>query len=133
MILGWLWVTFVADVGVGGCVLPARFRLRFRLRFRRALGGAGLELGKPTQFTVLSKGAGRAALDVEVSGPGKGDAVRDLEVRDNRDGTHTVTYTPVQQVWPYTALYGPYMALHGPKSTPTPSPKIGRASCRERV
>ncbi|XP_058717511.1 filamin-A isoform X1 [Poecile atricapillus] len=61
------------------------------------LSRSGVELGKPTHFTVSTKGAGRAALDVQVSGPGKGEAVRDLQVTDNHDGTHSVTYTPVQQ------------------------------------
>lgn len=58
----------------------------------------GVELGKPTQFTVNTKAGGRAPLEVQVTGPGKGEAVRDLEVKDNHDGTHTVTYTPLQQV-----------------------------------
>ncbi|XP_053908181.1 filamin-A isoform X1 [Cuculus canorus] len=61
------------------------------------LSRTGVELGKPTHFTVNTKAGGRAALDVQVTGSGKGEAVRDLEVIDNHDGTHTVTYTPVQQ------------------------------------
>ncbi|OXB52830.1 UNVERIFIED_CONTAM: hypothetical protein H355_003694, partial [Colinus virginianus] len=66
-----------------------------------------MEVGKPTQFTVQTKGAGRAAVDVEVSGPGKGDAAKDIDVRDNHDGTHTVTYTPLQQVPPHSVTYNP--------------------------
>lgn len=58
----------------------------------------GVELGKPTHFTVNAKAGGRAPLDVQVTGPGKGEAAKDLEVVDNHDGTHTVKYTPVQQV-----------------------------------
>ncbi|XP_010571776.1 PREDICTED: filamin-A-like, partial [Haliaeetus leucocephalus] len=61
------------------------------------LSRSGVELGKPTHFTVNAKAGGRAPLDVQVTGPGKGEAVRDLEVIDNHDGTHTVKYTPLQQ------------------------------------
>ncbi|XP_074991022.1 filamin-A isoform X1 [Calonectris borealis] len=61
------------------------------------LSRSGVELGKPTHFTVNTKAGGRAPLDVQVTGPGKGEAVRDLEVIDNHDGTHTVKYTPLQQ------------------------------------
>ncbi|XP_071657326.1 filamin-A isoform X2 [Patagioenas fasciata] len=61
------------------------------------LSRSGVELGKPTHFTVNAKAGGRAALGVQVSGPAKGDAARDLELIDNHDGTHTVKYTPVQQ------------------------------------
>ncbi|TFJ96769.1 Filamin-C [Platysternon megacephalum] len=57
----------------------------------------GVELGKPTHFTVNAKAGGRAPLDVQFTGPAKGEAVRDSEVIDNHDGTHTVKYTPVQQ------------------------------------
>ena len=58
----------------------------------------GVEVGKPTHFTVNAKAGGRAPLDVQVVGAGKGDAVRDLEVLDHHDGTHTVKYTPLQPV-----------------------------------
>nr|XP_032651019.1 filamin-A-like isoform X2 [Chelonoidis abingdonii] len=61
------------------------------------LNRTGVELGKPTHFTVNAKAGGRAPLDVQFTGPAKGEAVRDLEVIDNHDGTHTVKYTPVQQ------------------------------------
>ncbi|KYO34434.1 hypothetical protein Y1Q_0021009 [Alligator mississippiensis] len=61
------------------------------------LSRTGVELGKPTHFTVNAKAGGRAPLDVQVTGPGKGEAAKDLEVVDNHDGTHTVKYTPVQQ------------------------------------
>ncbi|XP_039366537.1 filamin-A isoform X1 [Mauremys reevesii] len=61
------------------------------------LNRTGVELGKPTHFTVNAKAGGRAPLDVQFTGPAKGEAVRDSEVIDNHDGTHTVKYTPVQQ------------------------------------
>ncbi|KAM9510776.1 LOW QUALITY PROTEIN: filamin-A-like [Guaruba guarouba] len=61
------------------------------------LSRSGVELGKPTHFTVNAKAGGRAPLDVQVTAPGKGDAVKDLELIDNHDGTHTVKYTPLQQ------------------------------------
>uniref|UniRef100_A0A8C3HS50 Filamin A n=1 Tax=Chrysemys picta bellii TaxID=8478 RepID=A0A8C3HS50_CHRPI len=61
------------------------------------LNRTGVELGKPTHFTVNAKAGGRAPLDVQFTGPAKGEVVRDSEVIDNHDGTHTVKYTPVQQ------------------------------------
>lgn len=60
--------------------------------------GAGVESGKPTHFTVFTKGAGKAPLDVQFTGAGKGEPVRDFEIIDNYDYSHTVKYTPVQQV-----------------------------------
>lgn len=57
-----------------------------------------MENGKPTHFTVFTKGAGKAPLDVQFSGPVPGDAVKDFDVIDNCDYSHTVKYTPVQQV-----------------------------------
>uniref|UniRef100_A0A8C4YN13 Filamin B n=1 Tax=Gopherus evgoodei TaxID=1825980 RepID=A0A8C4YN13_9SAUR len=62
------------------------------------LSKTGVENGKPTHFTVFTKGAGKAPLDVQFSGPVPGDAVKDLDVIDNYDYSHTVKYTPVQQV-----------------------------------
>ncbi|XP_044531588.1 filamin-B-like [Gracilinanus agilis] len=61
------------------------------------LSKAGLENGKPTHFTVFTKGAGKAPLDVQFAGPQAGGAVRDLDIIDNYDYSHTVKYTPVQQ------------------------------------
>lgn len=58
----------------------------------------GVENGKPTHFTVFTKGAGKAPLDVQFNGPMEGDAVKDLDFIDNYDYSHTVKYTPVQQV-----------------------------------
>uniref|UniRef100_A0A673GLR8 Filamin-B-like n=1 Tax=Sinocyclocheilus rhinocerous TaxID=307959 RepID=A0A673GLR8_9TELE len=58
---------------------------------------AGVESGKPTHFTVYTKGAGKAPLDVQFSGPNKGQPVQGFEIIDNYDYSHTVKYTPVQQ------------------------------------
>lgn len=58
----------------------------------------GVELNKPTHFTVNTKGAGKARLDAQFTGPIKADVVRDFEIINNHDNTHTVKYTPVQQV-----------------------------------
>ncbi|KAK2861659.1 hypothetical protein Q5P01_001192 [Channa striata] len=52
----------------------------------------GLESGKPTHFTVLTKGAGKAPLDVSFSSP-----VKDFDIIDNYDYSQTVKYTPAQQ------------------------------------
>uniref|UniRef100_A0A3B3XYD3 Calponin-homology (CH) domain-containing protein n=1 Tax=Poecilia mexicana TaxID=48701 RepID=A0A3B3XYD3_9TELE len=61
------------------------------------LSRSGVELNKPTHFTVNTKGAGKANLDCTFSGPTKAEAVKDFEVINNHDNTHTVKYTPVQQ------------------------------------
>ncbi|KAI6060874.1 Filamin-C [Aix galericulata] len=61
------------------------------------LSRTGVEVGKPTHFTVHTKGAGKAKLDVQFAGPGKGPAVRDFEVIDNHDYSYTVKYTALQQ------------------------------------
>lgn len=64
------------------------------------MGAPGVEVGKPTHFTVLTKGAGKAKLDVHFAGAAKGEAVRDFEIIDNHDYSYTVKYTAVQQVRP---------------------------------
>ncbi|XP_060691621.1 filamin-B isoform X1 [Hemiscyllium ocellatum] len=61
------------------------------------LNKTGVELGKPTHFTVFTKGAGKAPLNAHFSGPAKGEAVRDFEIIDNYDYSQTVKYTPTQQ------------------------------------
>lgn len=68
------------------------------------MGALGVEVGKPTHFTVLTKGAGKAKLDVHFAGAAKGEAVRDFEIIDNHDYSYTVKYTAVQQVCPPPAL-----------------------------
>uniref|UniRef100_UPI00358FEB07 filamin-C-like isoform X2 n=1 Tax=Myxine glutinosa TaxID=7769 RepID=UPI00358FEB07 len=58
----------------------------------------GVEAAKPTHFTVQTKGAGKAALDVEFSARSQGHkAVCDFEVIDNHDYSYTVKYTPLEQ------------------------------------
>ncbi|KAG1929785.1 filamin-A [Pimephales promelas] len=61
------------------------------------LSRTGVELNKPTHFTVNTKAAGKARLDAQFTGPNKGEAVRDFDIINNHDGTQTVKYTPVQQ------------------------------------
>ncbi|XP_022597850.1 filamin-B-like [Seriola dumerili] len=56
------------------------------------LARTGVESGKPTHFTVLTKGAGKAPLDVSFSSD-----VKDFDIIDNYDYSQTVKYTPVQQ------------------------------------
>uniref|UniRef100_A0A665V265 Filamin B n=1 Tax=Echeneis naucrates TaxID=173247 RepID=A0A665V265_ECHNA len=56
------------------------------------LARTGVESGKPTHFTVLTKGAGKAPLDVSFSS-----SVKDFDIIDNYDYSQTVKYTPVQQ------------------------------------
>ncbi|XP_006010193.1 filamin-A isoform X2 [Latimeria chalumnae] len=57
----------------------------------------GVEMAKPTHFTVNTKPAGKAKLDVQFTGPTKGEAVRDFDIIDNHDSSYTVKYTPLQQ------------------------------------
>uniref|UniRef100_A0A8C4EIE9 Filamin B n=1 Tax=Dicentrarchus labrax TaxID=13489 RepID=A0A8C4EIE9_DICLA len=59
------------------------------------LARTGIESGKPTHFTVLTKGAGKAPLDVTFSSP-----VKDFDIIDNYDYSQTVKYTPAQQLSP---------------------------------
>ncbi|XP_072858517.1 filamin-C isoform X4 [Pogona vitticeps] len=61
------------------------------------LNRTGVEVGKPTHFTVFTKGAGKAKLDVHFAGAIKGEVVRDFEIIDNHDYSYTVKYTAVQQ------------------------------------
>ncbi|KAI1882170.1 hypothetical protein AGOR_G00247920 [Albula goreensis] len=61
------------------------------------LNKTGVEVGKPTHFTIYTKGAGKAKPDVQFTGAAKGDAVRDFEIIDNHDYSYTVRYTAVQQ------------------------------------
>uniref|UniRef100_A0A6J0U8T4 Filamin-B isoform X4 n=1 Tax=Pogona vitticeps TaxID=103695 RepID=A0A6J0U8T4_9SAUR len=61
------------------------------------LSRTGVENGKPTHFTVFTKGAGKALLDAQFSGPTAGDVVKDVDIIDNYDYSQTVRYTPVQQ------------------------------------
>lgn len=70
-----------------------------------------MENGKPTHFTVYTKGAGKAPLNVQFSSPLPGDAVKDLDIIDNYDYSHTVKYTPTQQVGSFLCPLPPAQAL----------------------
>lgn len=59
----------------------------------------GVEVNKPTHFTIYTKGAGKAQPEVHFSSAAKGTAVRDFEIIDNHNYSYTVRYTAVQQVW----------------------------------
>ncbi|XP_077449769.1 filamin-C-like isoform X4 [Stigmatopora argus] len=61
------------------------------------LGKLGVEAGKPTHFTIYTKGAGKAQPEVHFAGGATGDAVRDFEIMDNHDYSYTVRYTASQQ------------------------------------
>uniref|UniRef100_A0A3B4XW80 Filamin C n=1 Tax=Seriola lalandi dorsalis TaxID=1841481 RepID=A0A3B4XW80_SERLL len=61
------------------------------------LNKTGVEVGKPTHFTIYTKGAGKAKPEVHFTAAGKGDAVRDFEIIDNHDYSYTVRYTALQQ------------------------------------
>nr|XP_033814124.1 filamin-C isoform X2 [Geotrypetes seraphini] len=61
------------------------------------LNRTGVEVGKPTHFTVYTKGAGKAKLDVQFAGTMKGEVVKDFEIIDNHDYSYIVKYTAVQQ------------------------------------
>ncbi|MGH0134444.1 UNVERIFIED_CONTAM: hypothetical protein FKN15_013532 [Acipenser sinensis] len=68
------------------------------MKEKRLISDGCVELCKPTHFTVNTKAAGKAKLDVQFAGPAKGEAVKDFEMINNHDNTHTVKYTPVQQI-----------------------------------
>ncbi|CAL8242354.1 unnamed protein product [Merluccius merluccius] len=61
------------------------------------LNKTGVEVGKPTHFTIYTKGAGKATPEVSFVGALKGEAVRDFEIIDNHDYSYTVRYSAVQQ------------------------------------
>ncbi|XP_068163366.1 filamin-C-like isoform X6 [Antennarius striatus] len=61
------------------------------------LHSTGVEVGKPTHFTVYTKGAGKATPEVRFSAAPEGDAVRDFEIIDNHNYSYTVRYTAAQQ------------------------------------
>ncbi|XP_058480399.1 filamin-C isoform X1 [Solea solea] len=62
------------------------------------LNKSGVEVGKPTHFTIYTKGAGKATPEVNfTAASGKGETVRDFEIIDNHDYSYTVRYTAVQQ------------------------------------
>lgn len=57
-----------------------------------------MEVGKPTHFTIYTKGAGKATPEVHFTGALKVEAVSDFEIIDNHDYSFTVRYTALQQV-----------------------------------
>ncbi|XP_035238872.1 LOW QUALITY PROTEIN: filamin-A-like [Anguilla anguilla] len=61
------------------------------------LSRRGVEQNTPTHFTVSTRGAGKADLDVQFSAATKGDVVRDFDIISNHDNTYTVKYTPLQK------------------------------------
>uniref|UniRef100_A0A3B3DX68 Filamin C, gamma b (actin binding protein 280) n=1 Tax=Oryzias melastigma TaxID=30732 RepID=A0A3B3DX68_ORYME len=61
------------------------------------LNKTGVEVGKPTHFTVYTKGAGKAQPEVHFMGGAKELAVKDFETIDNHDYSYTIRYTPVQK------------------------------------
>ncbi|XP_065146018.1 filamin-C isoform X1 [Paramisgurnus dabryanus] len=61
------------------------------------LNNTGVEVGKPTHFTIYTKGAGKATPEVKFTAAGKGEAVSDFEIIDNHDYSFTVRYTALQQ------------------------------------
>uniref|UniRef100_A0A8C2DCL5 Filamin B n=1 Tax=Cyprinus carpio TaxID=7962 RepID=A0A8C2DCL5_CYPCA len=84
------------EAGEGNaCLLHSLNSVLFHVSYTRCV--LCVESGKPTHFTVYTKGAGKAPLDVQFSGPNKGQAVQDFEIIDNYDYSYTVKYTPVQQ------------------------------------
>lgn len=60
--------------------------------------GEGVEAGKPTHFTIYTKGAGKAQPEVRFGGGAKGDTVRDFEIIDNHDYSYTVRYSATHRV-----------------------------------
>lgn len=61
------------------------------------LNKTGVEVGKPTHFTIYTKGAGKATPEVQFTTAGKGEAVSDFEIIDNHDYSFTVRYTALEQ------------------------------------
>ncbi|XP_028307385.1 filamin-C [Gouania willdenowi] len=57
----------------------------------------GVEMGKPTHFTIYTKGAGKATPQVQFTGTTQQDPVRDFEIIDNHNYSYTVRYTAIQQ------------------------------------
>ncbi|CAH1264978.1 FLNC [Branchiostoma lanceolatum] len=55
----------------------------------------GVVSGKPTYFTVNTRGAGEGKLDLDFVGPSRGGGAKDVNIVDNKDETFTVHYTPV--------------------------------------
>jgi filamin len=54
-------------------------------------GLIGGKVGQPASFTVVTKDAGPGGLGLSIEGPSKAE----IQCKDNKDGTATITYTPV--------------------------------------
>lgn len=110
------WLALLSPSPVSGCLGRADADEPVRLVLKVKPFGPGLaphsrfifpgvENGKPTHFTVYTKGAGKAPLNVQFSSSLPGDAVKDLDIIDNYDYSHTVKYTPTQQVGFFPSLF----------------------------
>lgn len=58
----------------------------------------GVEVNRPTHFTLYTKGAGKAQPEVRFSAAATANVVRDFEIIDNHNYSYTVRYTALQQV-----------------------------------
>ncbi|XP_061663059.1 filamin-C isoform X3 [Syngnathoides biaculeatus] len=68
---------------------------------------SGVEAGKPTHFTIYTKGAGKAQPEVRFGGADASKVVRDFEIIDNHDYSYTVRYTATHQgILSITVLHG---------------------------
>ena len=85
---GWL-----AQVGRTCARAQARLLLSTNKCVDLSSTASGVESGKPTHFTVVTKGAGKAAVDASFSSP-----VKDFDIINNYDYSQTVKYTPTAQV-----------------------------------
>uniref|UniRef100_A0A8C4R4Z0 Calponin-homology (CH) domain-containing protein n=1 Tax=Eptatretus burgeri TaxID=7764 RepID=A0A8C4R4Z0_EPTBU len=88
------------------------------------LSKIGVEAAKPTHFTVQTKGAGKAALDVQFSARSQGhEAVCDFDVIDNHDYSFTVKYTPLEQgELSIGVMYGQDLVAGSPFTVPVAPP-----------
>ncbi|KAJ8396992.1 hypothetical protein AAFF_G00010460 [Aldrovandia affinis] len=88
------------------------------------LSRRGVELSKPTHFTVCTKGADKAELDVQFTSTANGEAVRDFDIINNHDNTYTIKYTPVQKgIMGVKVTYGSDSIPRSPFSVPV-SPSL---------
>uniref|UniRef100_S4RG46 Filamin C n=1 Tax=Petromyzon marinus TaxID=7757 RepID=S4RG46_PETMA len=88
----------VRDSPFGIDVVPSHDASKVRVE-GPGINATGVEAAKPAHFTVYTRGAGKAELDVQFEDPRVGAAVPilDSEIIDNHDYSYTVKYTPGQQ------------------------------------